>query len=364
MTTLHLFKHVGNMYDQQKTNRRLTVILVSMFILYYLVLGYGTDVLVLKNDPLGIFRIPNGQIPYATFVSCLLAAAYVFYCVYRGDDLVLKSIKRHDPELGVVEDAGLVERIWHDDQTHRVLVDVISEMSIAAGIPMPSIYLVRDGDPNAFAAGRNPQHASIAVTTGMIEKLDREELQAAIAHTLGHIRNYDTRLLTLVATLGMGSVILSAAGGAAFAGEAGSGARGLAFSRLAAFVPGMIAFIPLWVGMAIFSALTVRLLELIISDERIYQADVAAAQLTRNPDGVIRALKELDFYVGATLSFSPAISSLCIMGTSGEYQRMDEGGSFSLRFVLKSHPPMAKRIEAMKEFGHILGHGPLHADKS
>src|SRR5258706_11458627 len=90
-------------------------------------------------------------------------------------------------------------------------------MSIAAGVPMPSVYLVQDADPNALAAGRNPQHASIAVTTGLLKYLNREQQQAVIGHVMAHIRNYDIQLMTLVTTLGMGGILLAAVAGAALA---------------------------------------------------------------------------------------------------------------------------------------------------
>jgi heat shock protein HtpX len=208
-----------------------------------------------------------------------------------------------------------------------------------------------------------PRDASIVVTAGLLQKLDREELQAAVAHALGHVRNYDTRLMTLVATLGMGSVILAAAVFAGLAGGSGGGGgseRGGGTSNVGLLLPGIIAFLPLWLGMTLFTALIVRVLEMVISDERIYQADVAAAELTRNPLGVVRALKELDSWLGPTRSFSPAISGLCIVGTSGEYERMDDPG-FGFRFCLKAHPPMPRRVAAVEELGFLQSHGAAKA---
>lgn len=359
----HIFKHAGNIYDQQKVNRRLTVMLVSMFILYYLVLGYGADVIILENDPLGIINKADGSIPYMTIIAFLFAVAYTLFCLYRGDDLILKSIK-NDPLWSVNEEEQIVQRIWHDDKMHSQLVSVVNEMSIAAGIPMPAIHLVADSDPNALATGMDPAHASVAVTSGLLKRLDREQLQAVIAHAMAHIRNYDTRLMTLVSTLGTGSIILAAATGTALSGGGGggSGKRDGGGAGVIGLFGSIVAFLPFWLGLAMFTALTVRALELLISDERVFQADVTASELTRNPSGVMRALQELESWMGPTRSFSPAISSLCIMGPSGEYKRMDNPG-FAFRFCLKSHPSMARRIEAVKELGFLQGPRPVQERK-
>lgn len=338
MAALSVLKHAGNFYEQGRTNNRLTALLVLVFLLYNLLLGYSLDVLFLKNDPLGLFRPASGRVPAAMLIALIVAATYTLYCFFRGEDLVLKSIKEGSASYG--DDTPGLVRVWHDDTEHRQLVNVVGEIAIAAGIPMPSIYIVNDIDPNAFATGRDPRHASLAVTQGLLLKMDREELQAVVAHSMARIRNYDSRLMTLVATLSMGSILL----------VAWSGFRSL----------GKVLLLPLWLGLALFTALSVRALTLLIADERIYQADVTAVELTRNPAGVIRAMEELDFYTGATQSISPAIGHLCVMGPSGEYRRMDNAG-FGYRFAVRAHPPMSKRIEALKEMAYILGSKPVQS---
>jgi heat shock protein HtpX len=404
--------------------------LVSVFILYYIILGFGTDLLLLNNDPLGLVGPTNAGIPYATIISFLFAGVYATYCFYDGDRLILRSVNadtasESDPvdgtvkwiwivvilvpvacigliiyslvqtelllpkigglrgirhalgytpyvvfiavllvlvafalghfreryeDLADVSGGQILRRILHNDPAHRQLINVVNEMSIASGIPMPSIYLVRDADPNAFATGRDPRHASIAVTTGLLEKLDREELQAVVAHAMAHIRNNDIRLMTLLVTLGTGSILLASSAGAFL----GRGVGKATIARFILLVPGMVVFLPLWIGLIMFTSLTVRALQLLISDERVYQADVTAAQLTRNPEGLIRALKNIDFYIGPTRSFRPAIGALCVVGPAGEYQRMDNAG-FTFRFCMKAHPPMRERIEALKSLGFLQG---------
>ena len=125
----------GNIYEQQRKNNSLTALLAAIFILYYLALGYGTDVILLKNDPFGLIHPATGSIPYATVIALLLSGTYTLYCFLRGDELVLCHIKK-------------IDRIWWDDQSYHELINVINEMSIAAGVPMPSVYIVHDYDPN------------------------------------------------------------------------------------------------------------------------------------------------------------------------------------------------------------------------
>ena len=354
MTGMHLFSHAGNIFEQQKVNDRLTILLVSLFLLYYLFLGYLIDLFVFKNDPFDFIYAHHAGFPYGMVGALTLAGAYTIYCLYRGGDLILKSI-RCDEVWGDDPEEQIVKRIWHDDVNYRQVVNAVTEMSIAAGVPVPSIYLVRDADPNAFVTGPNPRNAAIVLTTGLVQKLDREELQAVIAHEMAHIRNYDIRLLTLVATIVMGSVLLW---GVFFLGGAGVRWIGkLGFPQLVVFCGGAVFLFTLWIGMTLFTSVIAKIFELLISDERVYQADVTAAQLTRNPSGLLRALKEIDSYVGSTHSFSPATRHLCVVGPGGEYQAMDNAG-FGFRLCLNAHPPMAKRIEAIKELGFLQGMAP------
>ncbi len=323
----------GNIYEQQRKNNSLTALLVVMFILYYLVLGYGTDAILLKNDPLGLIHPSTDAIPYATVIALLLSGTYTLYCLLRGDELILKHIKK-------------IDRIWWDDQSYRQLIDITNEMSIAAGVPMPSVYVVHDYDPNAFSTGRDPQHASIGVTTGLLEKLDRGELQAVIAHEIARIRDHDIRLMTLVATLLRGGVLLSSYTEARWL-------ESMSFFGRVLFIGGVTVFFLVWVGMVLLTPLMMFMLRLLVSHERIYQADATAAELTRNPGAVLSALEKLDVFAGPTWSINAAAGQLCVISPMGKYMNMAEQ-TFRDRIMYHStHPPMQKRIEAMKAMAYI-----------
>ncbi len=335
-------KHTGNIYEQQRANHLLTALLVSIFILYYLLLGYGTDIFLLKNDSLGLIYPATGKIPRATILALFLSGVYTVFVFFRGDNLVLNSVNK-------------MERVWWDDRSYRELIDVVREMSIAAGVSMPSIYIVSDYDPNAFSVGRDPKNASIGVTSGLLQKLDRDELQAVIAHEMAHIRNHDIRLMTLVATLMGGSMLL-------FAYIQVRWLQSLGFLRRIVFIGGVTAFFLVWVGMVVLAPLVSRLLTLLISHEREYQADATAAEMTRNPVGLLRALEKLDFFAGPTWSISPAIGHLCVVSPMGKYIQA-EGQSLFQRLYFKTHPPMIKRIVAMRAMGYIREAKPRHPDK-
>jgi heat shock protein HtpX len=338
----HLYKHAGNMYDQQKTNRRLTALLVSIFILYYLALGYGTDVFLLDNDPLGLIRHTHSGIPYATVFALLLSVLYTMYCLFRGEELVLHSVKK-------------IDRIWWDDPINRELINVVQEMSLAAGVPMPSVYLVNDYDPNAFSTGWDAKHASIGVTTGLLEKLSREELQGVVAHEMAHIRNDDIRLMTLMATLMGANLVLFAYAHGRWIQSAGVLRKFVELGR-------STVFFPIWLGMMVLAPIISRVLTLLIAHEREYQADATAAQLTRNPAALVRALEKLDVFAGPTWSISPGIGHLCVVSPMGKYIQVDSQGDFQ-RLHFKTHPPLEKRIDAMKEMGYMKGAQPAHRDE-
>ena len=245
-----------------------------------------------------------------------------------------------------VTEQELVQRLSLDDYPNHQLVNVVQEMSIAAGIPVPAIYLVHDRDPNAFATGRDPFHASLAVTSGLFKSLTREELQAVVAHELAHIRNRDTRLMMMIATLTAGNILLARY----------AQARGLTMITRLRIVGGFALFFGLWVGMVILTPLFTRYLSMAISQEREYQADVEASLLMRNPESLMRALRKVEDFMGQTRSFSIAISHLCITDPLGRYFQVEDEGMFRRWFT--THPPMSRRLAALKEMALLYGEKP------
>jgi heat shock protein HtpX len=169
------------------------------------------------------------------------------------------------------------------------LMNVVQEMSLAAGTPMPHVYIIEDTAPNAFATGRDPEHASVAITTGLLQKLDREELQGVIGHELSHVRNFDIRFALLVAVL-VGSIALLAdfflrftfwGGGRRGGGDRDRGGGLIALVYILAIV------------LAVLAPIIARFVQLAVSRQREYLADASSVELTRNPRGLEQALAKI-----------------------------------------------------------------------
>ncbi|MEK7851953.1 MAG: M48 family metalloprotease, partial [Deltaproteobacteria bacterium] len=173
-----------DLYTQQRNNRRATVWLISSFIVIITILGLGVDVFYLGFD---------SGIPVATSFALTFSAANGLFSFYKGDSLILTSLRAVPLDF--------------NDLEHKKLHNVVTEMAIASGLPMPKIYVIMDPAPNAFATGRDPEHAILGVTQGLLTTMNREELQGVVAHEMGHIKNYDIRLMMVVTVL-LGTIVL------------------------------------------------------------------------------------------------------------------------------------------------------------
>ena len=185
-------------------------------------------------------------------------------------------------------------------------------MTIASGLPRPKLYVIPDGDPNAFATGRDPERASIAVTKGLLESLNREELQGVVAHELSHVRNYDMRLMTVVAAM-VGAIALLADwsirvtqfGGGGRKGsrsrDGGGGGGGL----------GAVVFV-VWIVGIILAPVIGQMLAMLVSRNREYLADASAAEMTRNPLALAAALEKIEAAADPTPSIKRGTANLCI----------------------------------------------------
>ena len=182
-----------NLYEQQAANRHRTWLIMVGFVAFLFALGLGFDAFYLSSG--------GGLVPLGSIAALGVGSVSALASYYSGDRAVLaaagaRPVEQLEKDL---TGAGKLKL--------RQLDNVVDEMAIAAGVPRPPIYVVPDSDPNAFATGRGPGHASIAVTQGLLDALDREELQGVVAHELSHIRNLDVRVMTIVAAL-VGAVAL------------------------------------------------------------------------------------------------------------------------------------------------------------
>jgi len=214
------------------------------------------------------------------------------------------------------------------------LHNIVEEVSIAAGIPKPKVYIVNDPMPNAFATGRNPKNSSVAVTTGLLGIMNREELQGVIAHEMSHIKNYDILLMTIAAIIG-GLIVLFRdifLRGLWFGRSRSDDRRGNA---------GAI-FVIVGIALAIIAPILVFLIRSAISREREYLADASGAYLLRYPDGLASALAKIGNYKGKMQTASDATAHLFIANPFGK-DRMSVSNLFA------THPPIEKRIERLKQ---------------
>jgi heat shock protein HtpX len=214
------------------------------------------------------------------------------------------------------------------EQNPRIY-QIVERLAAKANVPVPKIYFIPTDSPNAFATGRNPKHASVAVTRGILEICDDEEIEGVLAHELGHVKNRDILISAVVATIA-GAITLIArmvwwAELFGFGGGRSDDRRGGALSALA---------------MMIVAPLAAALIQLAISRSREYQADATGAAITGNPQGLARALDKIDKYAKRLpLRASPSMAHLFI------YQPLTTGEMFSSLF--STHPPIRKRIERL-----------------
>lgn len=256
---------------------------------------------------------------------------------YAGDRLVLlssgaKEVPQQDPP----------------DQ-YRQLLNVVTEMSIASGLPMPRVYLINDSAPNAFATGRDPKHASVAVTSGLLEKMDREELQGVLAHELSHVGNYDIRFALLVGVL-VGSIALLSDWFLRFTFW-GGGRRGGGGDRDRGGGGLVIILLAVALLLAIVAPIIGRLVQLAVSRRREELADVSAVELTRNPIGLARALR--------SISDDPEVLEVANRATQHLYF-VNPIKSFENRAksMWDTHPPIAERIAVLRGLAGQFGQDP------
>jgi len=318
-----------NLYEQQASNRRKTWLIMLAFVAFLFVLGFGFDAFYLGTTG-GFF--PIGSVMALGVGSVSAAVSY-----FSGDRAVLLATAAKPIEELEAGASGA------DKIKLTQLQNIVDEMAIAAGLPRPRVYVVPDPDPNAFATGRGPEHASLAVTRGLLDTLDREELQGVVAHEMSHIRNLDVRVMTIVAAL-VGAVALLAD----WAGRGmmwGGGSRSRDKDDRSGGVVGIILF-AVWIVAIVLAPLLAQALAMMVSRRREYLADASGAELTRNPMGLARALEKIDSAAEPTQSINRGTAHLCIADPLGRTINLKEGAWSNL---FASHPPMSARIAALKE---------------
>lgn len=223
------------------------------------------------------------------------------------------------------------------------LWNVVEEMTIAAGLPaMPAIHLVEDDAPNAFAVGRRPDQAAVAVTSGLLRSLDRDELQGVVAHEIGHIQNQDTRFLTM-ASIMVGSLALI---GDLWLRSSRAGLRRTSRGK------GQAGLVVLALAVAVLAPIAARLLYLACSRQREFLADASAARFTRFPEGLASALEKIGRHAGSMRATNRAVQPLFIVTPL----ESAEAGSW-----LATHPPTVTRIRVLRSMSGGAGYDAYEA---
>lgn len=323
-----------NLFEQQEKNRRQTTLWMVAFILFFAWLGFGGD-LAAYFASMDADGVAHYRVPWMGIIVTLIGVLVTWRSFAKGPQRVLWAAG-----------ARAIDTPGTDEE--RQLVNVVEEMAIAASLPRPKIYLVDDPDPNAFATGHGPDDACVAVTTGLLTTLNREELQAVVAHEMGHVRNLDVRLMTTIAAL-VGFIVLLSDGlgrfarhGIGFGGGRSSGRKGGGGGAGAAIA---LIILVLWIISLILAPLIVRLMAMAVSRNREYLADATGAELTRNPGALASALQKIDAAVEPTKSIKRSAAHLCITDPLGRKVNLKEG---KLANLFGTHPPMAKRITRLK----------------
>jgi len=328
-----------NIFDEQARNRRKTWILIGGFVLMLAFLSFGFDLFVLGYDTSRALRRGQLPVPLAATVATLIGGISAWSGLRYGDRAVPAS--------------SFARPIRPDDPAAKILMNIVTEISIASGLPMPRVYVIDDRDPNAFATGRDPDHASIAVTTGLLTAMTRDELQGVIAHELSHIRNYDIRTMTVVAAL-LGAILLLS--------DFALRVRGVGRPRSrdddqgsSIPAPLMLVLFVVWILGILLAPLMGQLLAMAVSRNREYLADASGAELTRNPLGLANALRKLQAATAPTVRISRGTAHLCITDPLVRSVNELEG---KVADLFGTHPPIQDRIGRLEQMAYLAHPSP------
>lgn len=314
-----------DIYSQQRRNRRITVFLMLGFFLFVLAVGFSVDIYTYGT-------VEFDRLPVATVVAVSFASINGMASYWWGSAFVLRSTGAASLDFG--------------NLSHKKLHNIVTEMAIASGLPMPKVYIISDPSPNAFATGRNPSNASIAVTQGLLDTMSRDELQAVVAHEMGHIKSYDILTMTVVAVL-VGTISLLSDwairtwryGGVRPRRDLkGKGGNPLILLVIALFV--------------LLSPLLSRIIAMAVSRNREYQADALSAEFTRNPGSLADALEKISTATSPMRTARRGTAHFFICDPLK--RRLDDREGFAAD-LLSTHPPVEKRIERLKKMAYEWG---------
>lgn len=292
------------MYNQIDSNKRRTVYLFFFFAIFLIAIGWAFS------------YIYDSQL--ILIIAVLIAVFQSWFSYYFADSVSLAvSGAKEAPEAQFQE-----------------LHHIVENLAITSGLPKPKVYVINDLSPNAFATGRNPKHASIAVTTGLLEIMEKRELEGVMAHELSHVGNYDILVMTVTVTL-VGVIVLLSdifMRSLWWRGRDDNN-RGGGYLMLIGIV------------LAILAPVFAKLIQLAISRKREYLADASGSLLTRFPEGLATALEKIEKYEKPMKSANRATAHLYINEPFG----VDDHKQSWLTTIISTHPPIFDRIKKLRE---------------
>ena len=306
------------MYEQIARNKRRSAAYIAAFVVTWLGIGavIGWVAAGTSTQQVGTAAPVGPDIAAGIFIAALLAVAAIAFTLTSGTRLVLTV-------------AGATPA---DPARYPQLCNLVEALAMGDGLPMPAVYVVQDSSPNAFATGISPAKSAVTVTTGLLAVMDREELEGVLGHELSHIKNYDTRLLLIVTTLlGMAGLLASLIWRSAFFMRGGRG-RNDQFAILLLLAGLLLAIVGFVIG---------PIIRLALSRRRESLADASSVELTRNPAGLIRALKALQTNDVPLARANHATAAMCIDDPLQHHESR-------VHRLFDTHPPLAERIAVLE----------------
>ncbi len=289
---------MASFYDQISANKRNSYFLLAAVFAIVFAMVYAFSYIFIESSGFGFI------------LGAILSSVYIAISYFLADRAILS-----------LSGARLAQK-----NEFPYLLNVVEGLSIAAGIPVPKIYVIDDPALNAFAVGTSPDKASVAFTSGLLQTLNRAELEGVAAHEISHIKNYDSRMATLVVIcIGLVAVL------------ADLGARSLFFSRRRGEGRGGGVFMLIGLAVLILAPIAAHLVRLALSRQREYLADASGAQLTRYPEGLASALEKIGKMGSRVQTSSDATASLYFANPLSSFQ------------LLSTHPPLQERIKRLRE---------------
>jgi heat shock protein HtpX len=296
-------------YHQIARNKRNSVLVIGGFLLVWLAAGAILGLIAMGGS--------GGAISGAIVLG-ILGVCAALWAYYFGASTVLSAVGAQEA----------------DPRAYQQLYNIVQALAIGDGLPVPKVYVINDPSPNAFATGRDPNHAAVTVTKGLLQMMDREELEGVLAHEMSHIKNFDVRLLLIVTTMiGLAAIIASMYWRGAWRIRSRD-------ARAVLFV------LAIGVVFTLVAAIVGPLMQLALSRQRESLADVSGVELTRNPQGLISALEKISRNDKPPERFNHAVAAMMIDNPTEHH-----GSVFSHLF--DTHPPIEERIAALRKIASV-----------